>query len=127
MILLLSGIGLNSFGSTMIYYSIVIYYMSALTIGLATAGTLIGVGLVYYGLKGDAGTGAGAGAGTGVGSGAGVDTDTGYSPYAPTTYDNLGEPGQQVYGGRGRSKSKRSKSKRSKRTAVSRRLRRSKR
>ena len=112
MILLLRGIGLNSFGSTMIYYSIVIYYMSALTIGLATAGTLIGVGLVYYGLKGDAGSGVGTGAG--------------YSPYAPTTYDNLGEPGQQVYGGRGRSKSKRSKSKRSKRTAVSRRLRRSK-
>ena len=73
--------------------------MSALTIGLATAGTLIGVGLVYYGLKGDAGAGAGA---TATGTGAG----TGYSPYVPTTYDNLGGPRQQVYGGRGRGRGK---------------------
>lgn len=96
--------------------------MSALTIGLATAGTLIGVGLVYYGLKGDAGSGVGTGAGAYASTGTGAGT-----AYAATTYDNLGEPGQQVYGGRGLSKSKRSKSKRSKRTAVSRRLRRSKR
>lgn len=101
--------------------------MSALTIGLATAGTLIGVGLVYYGLKGDAGAGAGAGTGAYASTGAGVDTDTGYSPYAPTTYDNLGEPGQQVYGGRGRGRSRGSKSKRSKRTDASRRRRRTRR
>lgn len=88
--------------------------MSALTIGLATAGTLIGVGLVYYGLKGSTGSATGAGAGVG------------YSPYAPTTYDNLGGPGQQVYGGRGR-KSKRTSRTSKKRTAVSRRLRRTKR
>ena len=72
--------------------------MSALTIGLATAGTLIGVGLVYYGLKGSTGSATGAGAGTGAG--------TGYSPYVPTTYDNLGGPRQQVYGGRGRGRGK---------------------
>ena len=98
--------------------------MSALTIGLATAGTLIGVGLVYYGLKGSTGsaTGAGSGAGSATGAGAGV----GYSPYAPTTYDNLEGPRQQVYGGRGR-KSKRTSRTSKKRTAVSRRLRRSKR
>jgi len=89
--------------------------MSALTIGLAAAGTIIGVGLVYYGLKGSASAGAGAGAGTGAGAGAGV-------AYAPTTYDNLEGPRQQVYGGRGRG---RSKSKRIT-TARSRRLRRSK-
>jgi len=88
--------------------------MSALTIGLATAGTLIGVGLVYYGLKGDAATG------TGVGTG--VDTGT---YYTPITYDNLGGPGQQVYGGR--SKSKRTSRTSKKRTSVNRRLRRSKR
>ena len=81
--------------------------MSALTIGLAAAGTIIGVGLVYYGLKGS-GTGAGA------------------APYAPTTYDNLEGPRQQVYGGRGRTKSKRITTARSKRTDVSRRRRRSK-
>ena len=104
----------------MIYYSIVIYYMSALTIGLATAGTLIGVGLVYYGLKGDTATGSGVGTGAGAG--------TGYSPYAPTTYDNLEGPRQQVYGGRGRGrKSKRMTTARGKRTDASRRLRRTKR
>jgi len=82
--------------------------MSALTIGLAAAGTIIGVGLVYYGLKGS-GTGAGA------------------APYAPTTYDNLEGPRQQVYGGRGSGrKSKRMTTARSKRTDVSRRRRRSK-
>ena len=84
--------------------------MSALTIGLAAAGTIIGVGLVYYGLKGNASAGAGAGSGSGA------------APYAPTTYDNLEGPRQQVYGGRGRG---RSKSKRIT-TARSRRLRRSK-
>ena len=81
--------------------------MSALTIGLAAAGTIIGVGLVYYGLKGS-GTGAGA------------------APYAPTTYDNLEGPRQQVYGGRGSGrKSKRTG--RSKRTDASRRRRRTRR
>ena len=83
--------------------------MSALTIGLAAAGTIIGVGLVYYGLKGNA-------SGAGAGSGA--------APYAPTTYDNLEGPRQQVYGGRGSGRI-RSKSKRIT-TARSRRLRRSK-
>ena len=77
--------------------------MSALTIGLATAGTLIGVGLVYYGIKGNADTGSAATAtATATGTGAG----TGYSPYVPTTYDNLGGPRQQVYGGRGRGRGK---------------------
>jgi hypothetical protein len=84
--------------------------MSALTIGLAAAGTIIGVGLVYYGLKGNAS--AGAGAGSGAGAGAGV-------AYAPTTYDNLEGSRQQVYGGRGsgriRSKSKRITTARSRR------------
>ena len=73
--------------------------MSALTIGLATAGTLIGVGLVYYGIKGNAGSAATA---TATGTGAG----TGYSPYVPTTYDNLEGSRQQVYGGRGRGRGK---------------------
>jgi hypothetical protein len=91
--------------------------MSALTIGLAAAGTIIGVGLVYYGLKG---SGAGA---TGAGAGAGA----GAAPYVPTTYDNLEGPRQQVYGGRGSGrKSKRMTTARSKRTDVSRRRRRSK-
>ena len=85
--------------------------MSALTIGLAAAGTIIGVGLVYYGLKG---SGAGAGAGAGA------------APYVPTTYDNLEGPRQQVYGGRGSGrKSKRTG--RSKRTDASRRRRRTRR
>ena len=92
--------------------------MSALTIGLATAGTLIGVGLVYYGLKGSAGSAAGSAAGAGAGAGA---------AYAATTYDNLEGPRQQVYGGRGRGrKSKRMTTARGKRTDVSRRRRRSK-
>ena len=93
--------------------------MSALTIGLATAGTLIGVGLVYYGLKGNAGSATGAATGAGAGAGAG------YSPYAPTTYDNLEGPRQQVYGGRGRGrKSKRMTTARGKRSDASRRRRR---
>ena len=84
--------------------------MSALTIGLAAAGTIIGVGLVYYGLKGSA-----------TGAGAGV-------AYAPTTYDNLEGSRQQVYGGRGLGrKSKRMTTARSKRTDASRRRRRTRR
>ena len=98
-------------GLNMVYYFIVIYYMSALTIGLAAAGTIIGVGLVYYGLKG---------------------SGTGAAPYVPTTYDNLEGPRQQVYGGRGSGrgsgrKSKRMTTARSKRTDVSRRRRRTRR
>ena len=104
----------------MIYYSIVIYYMSSMNgieITMAVFGCVAMGALAYLQFFSGRVNTTGAAIDTGAGAG--------YSPYAPTTYDNLEGSRQQVYGGRGRGrKSKRMTTARGKRTDASRRRRR---